>query len=74
MFFDLEGGRRFFDLTNGIGVSLRAMDHAVNAMVLTYLVVHLAGSLLPHSLAQRNHEIPIIVAITIVSAMHFAIF
>lgn len=72
--FDLDGGRRFFDLTNGIGVSLRAMDHAANAMVLAYLVVHLAVSLLPCTLAERNYRIPIIVAIVVVTAMHFAIF
>ena len=69
----VDGGRGLLDVTSESGVSLRALVHAVNALVLAYLVVHWAGSLFPHSRAPRNQQIPIIVALVIVAAMHFAI-
>lgn len=74
MIFKRDGGGHFSDLTNGMGVSLRAMDHAVNAMLLIYLVVHLAVSLFPHAAANRNYRIALIVAIVVVATLHFAIF
>ncbi len=66
--------RRFFDLSTGIGLSLRAINHTANAMILAYLTVHLAGLLLPHAAAQRSHRLPVLVAIAMTAALHFVIF
>lgn len=65
--------RPFFGLKNGMSVSLRALDHAVNVLVLAYLAAHLAGSVFPHASASRNDRIPIIVAMIVVTAMHLSI-
>jgi hypothetical protein len=65
--------RDFFENTNEIGVSLRHMEHAVNALVLGYLASTLGISLLPQTVVQRFERILLLVAIVLVAHLHWVI-
>jgi hypothetical protein len=62
----------FYGLKNEIGLSIRVIEHTINAAMLTYLVVHLICALFQSNL-RATDRIPLLFAISIVVKMFWAI-